>query len=91
MVSFSVFKKIIIAIGLTTVASFSYGLQSQASEPDMFPQCIERLQQQARNAGVSDNTIINILGHVKPLPKFLATIAINLSLSRLLRAIFQNE
>ncbi len=72
MISFWVFKKIIIAIGLTTVASFSYGLQSQTSEPDAFPQCIERLQQQPRDAGVSDNTIINILGYVRPLPKILS-------------------
>ncbi len=72
MISFWVFKKIIIAIGLASVALLSYGLQSQTSEPDAFPQCIERLQQQARDAGVSDNTIINILGYVRPLPKILS-------------------
>ncbi len=72
MISFWAFKKIIIAIGLTLVVFISYDLQSQTSDLDTFPQCIERLQQQARDAGVSDNTTINILGHVKPLPKILS-------------------
>ena len=45
--------------------------ESQTPEVDTFPQCIERLQQQARNAGVSENTTTDILGQVKPLPKIL--------------------
>lgn len=72
MISFSAFKKIILAAGLTSIAFISYGRQSQTSEPDTFPQCIERLQQQARDAGVSENTTVDILGQVKPLPKILS-------------------
>jgi membrane-bound lytic murein transglycosylase B len=72
LISFSAFKKIILAAGLTSIAFISYGRQSQTSEPDTFPQCIERLQQQARDAGVSENTTVDILGQVKPLPKILS-------------------
>ena len=71
MISSSVFKKIILATGLTSVAFISYGQQSQKSEPDTFPQCIERLQQLARDAGVSEITTVDILGKVKPLPRIL--------------------
>jgi membrane-bound lytic murein transglycosylase B len=71
LVSFSVLKKIILATGLISVAFISYGQQSQTSEPDSFPQCIERLQQLARDAGVSEITTVDILGQVNPLPKIL--------------------
>ena len=53
------------------MAFISYGQQSQKSEPDTFPQCIERLQQLARDAGVSEITTVDILGKVKPLPRIL--------------------
>jgi membrane-bound lytic murein transglycosylase B len=72
LISLSAFKKIILAAGLTTIAFISYGRQSQTSGPDRFSQCIERLQQQARDAGVSENTTVDILGQVKPLPKILS-------------------
>ena len=54
------------------MAFISYGQQIQTPEPDAFPQCIERLQQQARDAGVSENTAVDILGQVRPLPKILS-------------------
>lgn len=72
LISFSSFKTVLIAAGLTSVAFVSYGQQSQEAEMETFPQCIERLQQQARNAGVSEITTVDILGQVKPLPKILS-------------------
>lgn len=71
LISFSSFKTIFIAAGLSSVAFISDGQETQTSESDSFPQCIERLQQLARNAGVSVNTTVDILGQVKPLPKIL--------------------
>ena len=65
------FKTVFIATGLSVVAIFSHAHELQASEPDTFPQCIERLQQQALNAGVSKSIATDILGQVKPLPKIL--------------------
>ncbi|MBL4632049.1 MAG: lytic murein transglycosylase [Paraglaciecola sp.] len=49
----------------------SHSQETQQTEADTFAQCIERLQQQARHAGVSENTTIDILGKVKLLPKIL--------------------
>ena len=49
----------------------SHAQESQITEPESFPQCVARLQQLARNAGVSENTTVDILGQVKPLPKIL--------------------
>jgi membrane-bound lytic murein transglycosylase B len=72
LISFSSFKTVLIAAGLTSVAFVSHGQESQEPEVDTFPQCIERLQQQARNAGVSESTTVDILGQVKPLPKILS-------------------
>jgi membrane-bound lytic murein transglycosylase B len=60
-----------IATGLSAVAIFSHAQVIQTPEPTTFPKCIERLQKLARNTGVSENTTINILGQVKPLPKIL--------------------
>lgn len=71
LISFSSFKTAVIALGLTSVTFISHGQEGQTSEPEMFSQCIERLQQQARNAGVSQSTTVNVLGQVKPLPKIL--------------------
>ena len=71
LISFSVFKTTIIAAGLTSVAYVSHAQEVQNPDPIPFAQCIERLQQQARNAGVSENTTLDILGQVKPLPKIL--------------------
>lgn len=53
------------------MAFISYGQPTLQSELDMFPQCIERLQQKALNSGVSKRTTIDILGQIKPLPKVL--------------------
>ena len=71
LIFISSFKTILIVSSLSCVAFVSYGQEGLKPEPDTFPQCIERLQQQARNAGVSENTIVDILGQVKPLPKIL--------------------
>ena len=71
MISFCSFKTIFIAAGLTSMAFISYGQPTLQSELDMFPQCIERLQQKALNSGVSKRTTIDILGQIKPLPKVL--------------------
>mgnify|MGYP003650339355 FL=1 len=71
LISFSAFRTIFIAASLSSVTLVSHGQESQKTEPDTFGQCIERLQQQARNAGVSENTTVDILGQVKPLPKIL--------------------
>jgi membrane-bound lytic murein transglycosylase B len=71
LISISSFKKILIASGLSCVAFVSYGQEGQKPEAGTFPQCIERLQQQARNAGLSEKTTVDILGQVKPLPKIL--------------------
>ena len=59
------------AAGLTSMANIAVAQESQELTAETFPQCIERLQQQARNAGVSENTTVDILGQVKPLPKIL--------------------
>jgi membrane-bound lytic murein transglycosylase B len=53
------------------MANIAVAQESQELTAETFPQCIERLQQQARNAGVSENTTVDILGQVKPLPKIL--------------------
>ena len=53
------------------MAFISQAQDGQKSESESFPQCIERLQQLALNAGVSENTTVDILGQVKPLPKIL--------------------
>lgn len=71
MISFFAFKKIILTTGLVVAVFNSYAQPSQTSETDTFPQCIERLQQLARDAGVSENTAVEILGQIKPLPKIL--------------------
>ena len=71
LTSFSSFKTIFIATGLTLAAFVSHGQESTQTAAETFGQCIERLQQQARNAGVSQNTTVDILGKVKPLPKIL--------------------
>ncbi len=71
LISFSSFRTIIIAAGLTSLASVSHAQENETPEADGFPQCIERLQQQARNAGVSESTTVDILGQTKPLPKIL--------------------
>jgi membrane-bound lytic murein transglycosylase B len=65
------FKTIFIAASFTSVAFISHAQDDQNPESESFPQCIERLQQLARNAGVSENTTVDILGLVKPLPKIL--------------------
>ena len=71
LISFSSFKIILTAAGLASFAFTSHGHENQQPEADTFPQCIERLQQQARHAGVSENTVIDILGPVQPLAKIL--------------------
>jgi membrane-bound lytic murein transglycosylase B len=71
LISFSSFKTIFIAASLTSVAFISQAQDGQKPESESFPQCIERLQQLALNAGVSENTTVDILGQVKPLPKIL--------------------
>jgi membrane-bound lytic murein transglycosylase B len=71
LISFSSFKTILIVVGISSVTFVTQAQESQIPEADTFPQCIERLQQQARNAGVSENTTVDILGKVKPLPKIL--------------------
>lgn len=71
MISFFAFKKIILTTGLVVAVFNSYAQPSQTSETDTFPQCIERLQQLARDAGVSENTAVEILGQIKPLPEIL--------------------
>jgi membrane-bound lytic murein transglycosylase B len=65
------FKTIFIAASFTSVAFISNAQDDQNPELESFPQCIERLQQLALNAGVSENTTLDILGQVKPLPKIL--------------------
>jgi membrane-bound lytic murein transglycosylase B len=71
LISFSSFKTILIVVGISSVTFVTQAQKSQIPEADTFPQCIERLQQQALNAGVSENTTVDILGKVKPLPKIL--------------------
>ncbi len=71
LISFYSFKTIFIAASFTSVAFISNAQDDQNPELESFPQCIERLQQLARNAGVSENTTADILGQVKPLPKTL--------------------
>jgi membrane-bound lytic murein transglycosylase B len=71
LISFSSFKTILIVVGISSVTFVTQAQESQIPEADTFPQCIERLQQQARNAGVSENTTVDILGKVRPLPKIL--------------------
>jgi membrane-bound lytic murein transglycosylase B len=71
LISFSSFKTILIVVGISSVTFVTQAQESQIPEADTFPQCIERLQQQALNAGVSENTTVDILGKVKPLPKIL--------------------
>ena len=55
-----------------SIAFMSHAQQSQKTEAELFPQCMVRLQQLARNAGVSENTTVDILGQVKLLPKILS-------------------
>jgi membrane-bound lytic murein transglycosylase B len=71
LISFSSIKTFLIATGLTSVACVTNSQEAQQPEVNTFPQCIERLQQEARNAGVSENTTVDILGQIKPLPKIL--------------------
>jgi membrane-bound lytic murein transglycosylase B len=71
LISFYSFKTIFIAASFTSVAFISNAQDDQNPELESFPQCIERLQQLALNAGVSENTTLDILGQVKPLPKIL--------------------
>jgi membrane-bound lytic murein transglycosylase B len=65
------FKHILFAISLSSLAFTSLAQETDIPETISFPQCVERLQQQALQAGVSENTRTNILGQVKPLPKIL--------------------
>ena len=55
-----------------SIAFMSHAQQSQKTEAELFPQCMVRLQQLARNAGVSESTTVDILGQVKLLPKILS-------------------
>ena len=71
LIAFSSCKTIFITIGLMSMVFMSHAQQSQITEPESFPQCVARLQQLARNAGVSENTTVDILGQVKLLPKIL--------------------
>ncbi|WP_299080506.1 lytic murein transglycosylase [uncultured Paraglaciecola sp.] len=71
MISFASFKPILIAAALTSVFFSASSQANQAPELPSFQQCIERLQQQARSAGVSEHTTTAILGQIKPLPKIL--------------------
>ena len=64
----SAIKNVFLTLTLTTLSWVSLA-QQQAPEPDLFGQCLERLQQQALKAGVSENTRLNVLGKLKPLPK----------------------
>jgi membrane-bound lytic murein transglycosylase B len=72
LISFYSFKTIVIAASLTSVAFISHAQDGQKPKSESFPQCIERLQQMARNAGVSENTTVDVLGQVKLLPKILS-------------------
>ncbi|WP_339724497.1 lytic murein transglycosylase [uncultured Paraglaciecola sp.] len=71
MNSFSSFRTLLIAAGLTAMANVAHAQQSPEVVAETFPQCIERLQLLARNSGVSENTTVDILGQVRPLPKIL--------------------
>ena len=66
----------IVAALLCIVAVFANSAsaaEAKASlELNTFSQCISRLQQQAKNAGVSDITAEQVLGKVSPLPKILS-------------------
>ena len=54
-------------------ANSASAAEAKASlELNTFSQCISRLQQQAKNAGVSDITAEQVLGKVSPLPKILS-------------------
>ncbi|MBU3003941.1 lytic murein transglycosylase [Paraglaciecola arctica] len=72
MISFSSFKTLVFATGLTSLSFVAHGQQSSTPEADSFGQCIERLQQEARDAGVSERTTVDILGQVKPLERILS-------------------
>jgi membrane-bound lytic murein transglycosylase B len=72
LIAFSSYKTVFITIGLMSIAFMSHAQQSQKTEAELFPQCMVRLQQLARNAGVSENTTVDILGQVKLLPKILS-------------------
>jgi membrane-bound lytic murein transglycosylase B len=71
LISLFSFRKIFIAAGLTAMSNAAQAQESQEPMAETFPQCIERLQLLARNSGVSENTTVDILGQVKPLPKIL--------------------
>jgi membrane-bound lytic murein transglycosylase B len=71
LIAFSSCKTLFIAAGLVGVAFMSHTQESQITE-ESFPQCMARLQQLARNAGVSEITTVDILGQVKLLPKILS-------------------
>lgn len=72
LISFFSFKTVLFAAGLTSVVFVAHSQENPTAESELFSQCIERLQQQARNAGVSESTTVDILGQVKPLPKILS-------------------
>ena len=49
-----------------------FSQETTPPEQESFPQCIERLQQQALAAGVSETTSNNILANLKAMPKLLS-------------------
>jgi membrane-bound lytic murein transglycosylase B len=61
------FKALVIFVGLTVFASVTHAESTQS-----FSQCIDRLQQEALAAGVSQNTTSQILANIQPLPKILS-------------------
>lgn len=71
LISLSSAKTMLIAAGLSSIAWVSYAQESEFSAQATFGQCIERLQEQARSAGVSENTTVEVLGQMQPLPKIL--------------------
>ena len=73
---FIFYPRSVVAPLLCIVAVFANSAsaaEAKASlELNTFSQCISRLQQQAKNAGVSDITAEQVLGKVSPLPKILS-------------------
>lgn len=55
-----------------SLSSVTVVAQEDTPEPEEFASCITRLQQQALQAGVSENTSNNILAKVQPLEKILS-------------------
>ncbi|WP_133470169.1 lytic murein transglycosylase [Paraglaciecola marina] len=70
MVSFSSYKIILSAVSLSLVSLFS-SAQEVTPEQETFPQCIDRLQQRALAAGVSEVTTNNVLAKIELMPKLL--------------------